>query len=568
MKKTNGQSLEELMLNRAMALVENQSLSRADMVKKLFDPRRDINAECGYPDDISPEEYKLAYDREGLGRRVVEFWPEESWVMDPDVFETEDPEKTEFEEAWDALQKSQNVYFQLHRIDVLSGIGRFGVLLLGLDDSKEFKDPVEGLVDGDNKPLEKPTITERKLLYLRAFDESVAVVDQRDNDPQSTRFGQPTIYTLSFEESESIGETGGLGISGGTVSRRDMKVHWTRVIHIADNRETSEIFGTPRMQVVFNRVMDARKVLSGSGEMFWKGAFPGYSLESQPGAVAPTADGTKKLREQIDKFFNGLQRIIATTGFSIKSLAPQISDPSKHMEAIMDNVAFTLGVPKRKFMGSEQAQLASVQDTRTFNNRVAKRQNNYLTPLVVRPFTDRMIAVGVLPEVESYEVTWPDLNTVTDKEKAEVARVRTEALAKYVQGGVDQLVPPEEFLAMFLGLEPEEVAQIMKAAAAFQEELDAEIEEELRRNPPLPGDEGSGGAPRTPEDPSQGGVENAEDQVTTMEEDHTHTWRPKDPRTSFENGHNHKVDIVNGVPVVLEDSGANGNSHIHTGLVL
>ena len=52
------------------------------------------------------------------------------------------------------------------------------------------------------------------------------------------------------------------------------------------------------------------------------------------------------------------------------------------------------GVPYRILVGSEEAKLASSQDKRTWNERVQKRRDNYLTPMVVRPFVDRLIALG------------------------------------------------------------------------------------------------------------------------------------------------------------------------------
>jgi hypothetical protein len=459
-----------------VSFVENASLSRAEMVKKLFDPRRDINAECGYSDPITPDEYQKSFDREGLGRRVVEFWPEEAWIVDPVVFETRDPSKTTFETAWEELEEALNVYFWLHKIDVLSGIGRFGCLLLGFSDinsDEGFSKPVALAEKGEQAE------NEVELLYLRAFSENVAVVKEREAEKSSPRFGQPTMYTLTFEEPDATVDSR----KTGKQTSEELEVHWSRLIHVADNLETSLIFGTPRQQVVWNRIMDSRKVLSGSAEMFWKGAFPGYSLESQPGAVEPDAAGTTKLKKQVDDFFNGLQRIMATTGFTVKSLAPQISDPKSHMQAIMDNVAFTLGVPKRRFIGSEQAQLASVQDSRTFNARVAKRQNKYVSPMIVKQFIDRLIMAGALPlPAGGYKTEWPDLNTVTDQDKAEVATKRTEALAKYVMGNVDQVIPPKEYLTIIHGLDAEQVETITQAAEEHQEEGLL-----MDRLPPAPG---------------------------------------------------------------------------------
>jgi hypothetical protein len=65
------------------------------------------------------------------------------------------------------------------------------------------------------------------------------------------------------------------------------------------------------------------------------------------------------------------------------------------LEAQLDYMAIALGVPKRVFMGSEQGELASSQDSKSWGKRVIKRQNEYLTPMLIRPFIDRLIAMGV-----------------------------------------------------------------------------------------------------------------------------------------------------------------------------
>ena len=81
----------------------------------------------------------------------------ESWQVQPSVFEAEDPSvHTPFEDAWDALQpmlsgsswykaeEAGSIWEYLQRIDVLSGIGHFGGLLMGFDDGKNLQEPVDG----------------------------------------------------------------------------------------------------------------------------------------------------------------------------------------------------------------------------------------------------------------------------------------------------------------------------------------------------------------------------------------------------------------------------------------
>jgi hypothetical protein len=432
----------------------NAATMRSQFLSKLLDPRRDIDDECGYPKVVTAEQYRLLYDREGIAERVVNVYPFESWALDPEIYETEDADETEFEAAWDALNDDYHCYAYLQRVDELSGIGHYGVLLLGLGDGAELSDPVDGM-DEAGQQVGKP---QHSLLYLRVFDESLVDIASYETDPTNPRFGFPTAYNITFHD-PNLQESGAVATQDQTTKR----VHWHRVLHVADNRKSSEVFGVPRMRPVYNRLYDLRKLLGGSAEMFWKGAFPGYSFEVSPEMGEVEIDSAA-LRTEFESYSNGLQRYLALTGVQAKSLAPQVADPQAHVDAQLQAIAITLGVPMRVFMGSEQAQLASGQDARAWNRRVDRRREKYLTPMLIRPYIDRLITLGVLPEPVEYTVRFPDLAAPTDEDRAGIALRRTEAFAKYVGGGVDTLIPPMEFLTIVCGMRDEEAEAIMEAA--------------------------------------------------------------------------------------------------------
>ena len=90
----------------------------------------------------------------------------------------------------------------------------------------------------------------------------------------------------------------------------------------------------------------------------------------------------------------------------------------------------------------------------------------------VRPFVDRLIAYGALPPPKEYFVDWPDLGAPTDSEKAEVAKNKTEAFAKYVGGNVDGLIAPKEFLMMIMDMSEDEADAIEKGVAEYIKKVD------------------------------------------------------------------------------------------------
>jgi hypothetical protein len=470
---------DKLVARAAARFLLNETTLRREAIAKLLNPGKDINYECGYPDSIATTDYRQMYDRESVAWRVVRVLPEECWKSPPSIYETEKAEKTQWDKAWSDLQTHRSIIQYMQRIDILSGIGRFGVLLLGISDGKNLNEPVEGI---DEMTGEKTGNAKYELMYLKALDENAVEIDKKEGDKTSPRYGMPKLYSIDFDKGT------------GEVRQVNTKVHWTRVVHIADNRDTSDVYGTPRMQPVYNRLLDIRKVLSGSGEMFWKGGFPGYNAVFDPKVVTPdmiqdetfVAAIKENLKTEIQKLFAGMQRVTGLVGMELKSLQPQVADPKGHFDTHLRGVALALGVPYRIFIGTEEAKLASSQDVRNWNSRVANRQTNYLDPMLIRPVVDRLMAFGVLPEAKQYTIEWPDLNIVTEKDAAEVARIVTEALARYVTGDVAPIFPPLEYFTKILGMEQDEAEEVIRASQMFEPPID---EQEQDGQVPVPDDE-------------------------------------------------------------------------------
>jgi uncharacterized protein len=440
---------------RNMLALNTTLLSRMDLIREMSSGRnKDIEQECGYPEDPGIKDYKHMYLRNGVGTRVVKLYPEESWASFPKIYETEKAEKTPFELAVRDLIVSKNIFYQLKRADILSGIGRFGIILLGINDGGKLEEPVKGINPKTGERYKNSNIN-YKLLYLKSFDEGSVFITQLDRDTTSPRYGMPLSYTVYFSEK----------ILGGSILN-SQKVHWTRVVHLADNRDSSDIYGRPRMEPVFNNLLDLIKTRGGSGEMFWKGGFPGISFETMPGMEDATIDDNS-LRMEMTKYMEGLQRYIAVEGMSAKSLAVQVADPTGHVKANLQEICIALGSPMRVFMGNEAGQLASMQDTDMWNKRIKLRREEYLSCMVLRPFFDRLITFGILPQIDSYKIWWPDLNNPSDKDVATIGDLRTTALTKYVAGGVDMLIPPKEYLTMIIGLSEEEADAIITASTLY-----------------------------------------------------------------------------------------------------
>jgi hypothetical protein len=506
---------QEVILNQLKNVITNDAMSRSAFIRQFTDPRRNINYECGYPESTSyaGEQYQELFDRFHIANRVVSLMPSESWQVQPKVYEDESASNvTEFEQAWDDLGKQLRadsfyqdeegspIWNYLKRLNIVSGIGTFGVMLLGIDDGKRLDQPVDGVeqnyptsstsydiygpsptatiaeqpvstlgTDAQYQPITMSPPVEgskkgpRKLLFLRVFSEKLLQVTQYESNVNSPRFGQPKMYRVTLNDPKT--QSTGIGLPTTTVA-----VHWTRLIHVADNLINSEVFGNPRMLPVLNQLLDLRKVYAAASEGYWKQAFATMVIKSLPQLGGDPSLDLSAARNTIENIENGLSRSMVLNGFDASTLPPQVTDPTPYITNGLEAICIQLGVPVRVFKGSERGELASSQDDASWNDRLRAYQRDYITPHIIVKFIDRMIAIGVLPEPSGYSIEWPDLDSLTDKDKATIALTQTQAMGAYVGQGVENLIDPMNYFTKILGM-TEEVAQaILDDAVKHQEE--------------------------------------------------------------------------------------------------
>lgn len=479
-------------------LVFNAMSARTELLRRFSEGRRDVDLECDYPQgQVSAQTYQLLFDREPIPARVVECLPKESWQVTPFVYESDDPEEvTPFEQAWDDLgkklrgvrswhreERGSPVWEVLQRADVLSRIGTFGVLLLGLSDigppergGKTLSQPVDGVdvlmpASADALPEGEAPVQRRplSLLFLRAFPQSLVEVSQFETNYSSPRYMKPKMYRITMMDAQHFPSAAG-------VQTTTHDVHWTRVIHLSDCHHQagpSEDFNPPVMQSVLNRLLDLKKVYGASSEGYWQNSFAGLSFETHPQLGGEVNVNLPKLRDMAENYRQGLQRELFLIGMSAKTLAPMVVDPSNHIERLIEAICIKLGCPVRIFKGSERGELASTQDDDAWNDRLVERQYNYITPRIIVPFIDRLIACGVLPEpAEGYRVEWPDLTSRSEGERAATANTLTQALALYVSGNLQTVMTLMDYLVRVWQWSEEEAKQVVDGVLFEQSDLD------------------------------------------------------------------------------------------------
>jgi len=406
---------------------------------------RDMYRALGYPTEISFAEYYSRYTRQDIARAIINKPVKATWPLEKQY------------KILDEKLKLKSVFRQL---DIQTGIGRFGILVMGLNDVNTKEDWAKPVRSSGKK----------ELLYVQIYNERSVSIHTWDKNYQSPRYGLPVEYTIEVSTPE-----------GGTES---INVHYSRVIHVVDGA-LSRVYGTPRLQAVWNRLLDLEKLVGGSAEdleklvggsaeMFWRGARPGYHADIDKD-FQMTEEVEDDLMNQIDEYEHDLRRIITAQGVAIGALQSQVSDPKSHVDVQIQMISAETGIPKRILTGSERGELASTQDQEEWLNYIQSRREDFAENCIVRPFVDYCIDKKILPSPkESYSVKWDDLFAMSEKDKTEVGKNRAAALKDYAtQPAAQEVVPPEAFMELFLGLDSDQVELI-------QEQREAYIQEEQR----------------------------------------------------------------------------------------
>lgn len=427
--------------------------------------RRDLYAQFGWKRTLQFRDYYALYKRNPVASRIVRAFPQATWKDIPSV--TDDGKrktKSKFEEAYEKLMETTNAAFHFERADRLAGIGRYSVLFLGFSDGR---DPAKPLSVGTREGMPDNTAS-NPLLFMTPYAEENAQVTRWDLDPTSPRFGKPLFYRLQ--------KGNVLGNGRPTQQSVSMTVHYSRLIHFAEQLDDDDIYGTPRLECSINHLNDLEKVLGGSAETFWLNARQGLSIMADKDVSLTPAD-IADMKEQATEFEHQLRRTLAMRGARAEVMNANIADPKSNVDGLLDVIAGGQGMPKRILIGSERGELASSQDESNWSAKIDERRCNYIGPMVMRPWLDTMIATGNLPRPNNnyYQVTFPDVAAQSPKEAATVAGLRVVALRDYMASpGAEIIVPPAEFRDM-IGLDPESNYEEF-------EEQDEPIEDDVDEN--------------------------------------------------------------------------------------
>lgn len=451
---------DTLTTNQLVAHVSDL-LSRAALSARMgqaFNGKRDYNEVFGYHTNPDFNLYWDWYRRGGLAKRIIDLPCDATWRHDPEILDDENPHsENEFEFAWSQLNTRLSLVARLHRADLLQSVGHYSVMLLGTRDGDQLGMPLR---DGQ---FTRP----EDLLYVQVLNESHAVISEWEMDGKNERYGLPKMYTVSLGQNAA---------TAATSMTRTVLVHHSRILHFAEGCIEDDVFGTPKLEAVLNLLMDLLKVSGGGAEMYWLNAINGVVASMREGWTF-TPDDEKQLTDEMENFAHQLARTILAKGADIQRMGVQTADPTGNYDTLIEQIAGTVGIPKRILTGSERGELASTQDRTNWAESIMTRQSRHAEPTMLRPFIGRLIDLGILPQPTNgkYWVEWKNLLELNDQEKANLALTRAQAAAAFVgpMGDVPAVYAPSEF------------REDMGKDAVMPAEAQASIDDMRQNEPPL-----------------------------------------------------------------------------------
>jgi hypothetical protein len=380
------------------------------------DGKRNFNQLFGYGEHLTYTDYYLMYRRGGIAKAVVEKLPKSCWRDIPTLKVGEkDVLKSELEEL-----KNNGFFDALERADILNRIGNFSVLVMGMPDSEELE-----------KPLGSASTGNFEAMYFHPYGYNGIEILKKDNDPASSRFGLPELYqvqTIAINTCETK-----------DINPQSYKVHWSRILHLAEGALESTIEGCSALEAPWNAITDSSKISGSAAESFYRNSRQKMALEANENAQFDMGEeALKKLKENVEGWQDGFEDTLRLSGMKANMLQPQIASPRDAFDVSIEIVSGTTGIPVRILTTKSGGSVTGQEDKGSWNALIKDRQESVCT-LWLMIALKRMHEVGLLVLPKNVKISWPPLSAVTEREASEITEKKAIAFEKTINA-LSQLV--------------------------------------------------------------------------------------------------------------------------------
>lgn len=408
------------------------------------DGKRDYNALFGYGVDLFYDDFYGAYRRSSIGSAVVTKLPKACWRDLPKLMIGED------EVLGTEIAELKNVGFfaAMERADTLNRIGSFSVLVIGIPDGLELHQPLGATRAGNFDGM-----------FFKPYSYDGIEILEQDSDPASARYGLPTIYQVQATL-----------VNHGEYKDRETqahRVHWSRVVHLAEGALESSIEGISALEQPWNAIVDAAKVSGSAAESYWGNAARLISLESVDGSTIGKSTTTKsgvvsekqeKLKRNMKDFANGFERFLRLDKMKANLLQSNTPSPRHHFDVAVESVVAATGIPARILTSKSGGNVTGSEDKGTWNGLVSDRQDAWCSLWFISALKI-MHNAGLITLPRGVITKWEPQSALSETEAAEVTEKKAQAF-NHVATGLSQIgasdVDPESAFAA-VGLDDIEI---------------------------------------------------------------------------------------------------------------
>lgn len=380
-----------------------QRFGLANTLGGTFNGNRDLYNVFGYPTNITYDMYYAKYERQDVAKRVIDAPAAATWVRGVEIEASE-----AFKAAWEKLMQTTKIYNAFERVDRLAGIGKYAILFIGFNDKRQ-----------PNRPVGKAT----EILFIQPYSEKAIEIKEVEVDPTNPRFGLPKLYKITTASPSDLKQD---NLRNTSTTGKKVEVHWSRVLHVAENALENELIGIPRLKPIYNRLLDLEKVVGGSAETFWLTGNRGLHVDIDK-EMELTDDDAQDLSDEMDEYMHELRRVIRTKGVNVKSLGSDVVSPMDNFKVLIALISGASGIPQRILLGSEAGQLASEQDRANWAERIDERRVDFGEAYILYPFVALLQKVEMLPD-EFIRFLWPNAFILNPLEQAQMMAQRARAV--------------------------------------------------------------------------------------------------------------------------------------------
>lgn len=406
--------------NAAADYTQQATTARLELAKKLggagLDAKRNTAwLAYGYPAQVTDQQLRLLFKRNGIARGVVELTVDGCWQTDPSLIQGD-----EFDNKEKETPEEKTLRLILQRV----GFWR----AFHLADTRREVSGCAGLLfdfGANSGELNKPVSGRRGLAGVQAIWKASITPAERD------RMGVVQIWNVLMAAEPGAQPT-------------SVPVHRERLLLLGDWDE-----GESLLEANYNDYVNLEKVTGGSGESYLKNASRTLHLDYQTGVGMPKLediaaahnvkpDGLKaKLNKTARDVNDGLDALLVTQGATATPLVATVPDPQQHFDISISSIAARTGLPQRAIVGNQTGERASTEDNITLNRRAQGRRKRDLTP-EIQTVTQHLMNLKAVPVWPEFSVIWDDLTTPTIEARLANAKVMAEINSSSLDGPIFQ----------------------------------------------------------------------------------------------------------------------------------